>query len=186
MESLNDLIVDAFWIIRIIYLLGICMGMLQVHAKVSDCIRIVFCSNCIIEMAAALFLLYRGITVRGMGGWKGPARYCSWSYMAWRTTKTYCTNVCAIERIETCLIWNPGYPHISPGKKSLEDLDTVDGQFFAIYKYKDYKVHLKFIWPRFAQWHCHRSSPFCKPQLNVPPKGLSHHIRCQEVKEDYE
>ncbi len=43
--------------------------------------------NCIIEMAAALFLLYWGITVRGIGGWKGRARYCFWSYVAWKQQK---------------------------------------------------------------------------------------------------
>ena len=125
------------------------------------------------------FLLYRGITVRGIGGWKGPAPYCFWSYMAWRTTETFCTNVCAFERTETCSIRNQVI-HTSHRKKtSLEDLRTVDGQNFAI-------VSFKFIWPRFAQWRCHRSSPGLQTTAECASKGLSHRIRCQDVKEDYE
>lgn len=154
MESLNDLIVDAFWIIRIIYLLGICMGMLQVYAKVSNCIRF-FCSNCIIEMAAALLLLYRGITVRGMGGWKGPARYCSWSYCM-KNNKNL---------LYTCLrVWKDWNmldlesrlsTHLTGKKQAWKILTLLMDKILQYIN----TVHLKFIWPRFAQFHCHRSSP---------------------------
>lgn len=160
------------------------MGMLQVHAKVSDCIRKIFCYNwngCGLVFALSRYHSQRHWRLEGPGSVLlliiyGMKNNKNLPYKCLRDWKDW--NMLDLEsRLST---------HLTGKKKLGRSWHCWWTKFcidFAIYKYK---VHLKFIWPRFAQWHCHCSSPVCKPQLNVPPKGLSHHIRCQEVKEDYE